>query len=428
MHQNIPSLTGLRFVAAITVVVSHTLLWTVKVSQPPPLLAFAWSLSAFGMTLFFVLSGFVIHMNYSSVVSTAAGLWNFFVARFARLYPLYFAFLSCDLLTQYFFGQLRKPRIETLPFYLTLTQSWTYLPIDGNALVYQFGQVPQVSWSISTEWFFYLAFPLLCFGITRLRSPRTIITAILALCVFAYAGSIVMRMHAPSIEAYGVARFGEIASNIQDGYFRWLAYFSPYVRVFEFALGCLTSALVRLLAPPTEREQVFGSCLLIGGIAGAAALQWVMFSMPGTSGLVVALHQNFGFAPFAAIMIFCCARYDSSIVRALSYPRVVLAGEASYSIYLSHPLVITAFAHGLPEVTDWRRAIGVSLQVAIIIATIIGLSLVLWSLIEMPARRAVRRWLTIPDRAAPKVAVTVVRRISARTRYRVTTEAGTRAK
>jgi len=75
MHQNIPSLTGLRFVAAITVVVSHTLLWTVKVSQPPPLLAFAWSLSAFGMTLFFVLAGeasYSIYLSYLLVITAFA--------------------------------------------------------------------------------------------------------------------------------------------------------------------------------------------------------------------------------------------------------------------------------------------------------------------------------------------------------------------
>jgi len=152
-----------------------------------------------------------------------------------------------------------------------------------------------------------------------------------------------------------------------------------------------------------------------------------MFSMPGTSGLVVALHQNFGFAPFAAIMIFCCARYDSSIVRAPSYPRLVVAGEASYSIYLSYLLVITAFAHG-SEVTHWRRAIGVSLQVAIRHYYRIVAGALVLDRNAGKAGRAAIAYHTIPDRAASKVAVTVVRSISARTPYRVKTEAGTRAK
>jgi peptidoglycan/LPS O-acetylase OafA/YrhL len=405
MRERVQSLTGLRFVAAATVVVSHALLSMVKVGHAPSFLIVASALSGFGMTLFFVLSGLVIHMNYSRLVSTPAGLWNFFVARFARLYPLYFAFLGLDLLMQFSFHQLRWVRLETLPFYLTLSQTWTYLPVDGNSLVYQFGPVPQVSWSISTEWFFYLIFPLLCLGIARLRRPGTIVAAIFALCVCAIGGLIVMNLQRASIDAFAVDRYGAIAANIQDGYFRWLAYFSPYVRGLEFALGCMISALVRALAPPTPREQEFGSHLLIGAITGAAALQWVMFGGSWTPTLLAAFHMNFGFAPFAAIMIYCCARYDNAIVRALSSARLVLAGEASYSIYLSHVLVIGAFAHGIPNVSDLRTAAGVLIQIAVALTAIIGLSLVLWSLVEMPARRAVRRWLTISDGTAPKMAV-----------------------
>ena len=41
------------------------------------------------MTLFFVLSGFVIHYNYNATSPVRADCATFFVARFARLYPLY---------------------------------------------------------------------------------------------------------------------------------------------------------------------------------------------------------------------------------------------------------------------------------------------------------------------------------------------------
>jgi peptidoglycan/LPS O-acetylase OafA/YrhL len=105
--------------------------------------------------------------------------------------------------------------------------------------------------------------------------------------------------------------------------------------------------------------------------------------------------MNFGFAPFAAIIIFCCARYENQIVRTLSSTRIVLAGEASYSIYLSHLIIINAFRYEAPTITSARVAVAVALQLAVTTIAIIGFSLVLWSLIEMPARRAVRRWLTI---------------------------------
>jgi peptidoglycan/LPS O-acetylase OafA/YrhL len=391
----LPSLTGLRFVAAMAVVLSHMLGQMVKLTHPGELFNFFSTFSGFGMTLFFVLSGFVIHMNYSYSVATSAGLWNFFVARFARLFPLYLLFLCFDLLMKFGFYQLQWQRLAALPFYLTLTQSWVYLPIDGNALIYQFGAAPTVSWSISTEWFFYFAFPFLCLGVAHLRRPWALLMAMLLLCGFAFLAVTMMNLHAGAIYAYGADRYGPIGSNGQDGLYRWIAYFSPYVRILEFALGCLVSALVRALAPPAGQEQRFGLALLTATIAATIALQWIMLGRAETPWLIIVLHMNFGFAPFAAIIIFCCARYENQIVRTLSSTRIVLAGEASYSIYLSHLIIINAFRYEAPTITSARVAVAVALQLAVTTIAIIGFSLVLWSLIEMPARRAVRRWLTI---------------------------------
>jgi peptidoglycan/LPS O-acetylase OafA/YrhL len=416
MQEKFPALTGLRFVAAMMVLISHLLALMVKVEQPIAFLHVLGSLAGAGMTLFFVLSGFVIHMNYGGTVSSPTGLWNFFAARFARLYPLYIMFLCSDLLMKFGFHQLHEQRLFALPFYLTLTQTWTYLPIDGNALVYQFGWAPSVAWSISTEWFFYFAFPFLSLGIACLQTPRKLSIAILALCVFAFFALTVMNLHAGGIFTYGADRYGPIGADGQDGLYRWIAYFSPYVRILEFALGCLISALVRALAPHTDPQQEVGLRLLIGAIVGAAALQWLMFGRANTPGLVTALHMNFGFAPFAAAIIFCCARYENAIVRALSTTRIVLAGEASYSIYLSHMIIINAFRYETPIISDAQVVIVVCIQAATTTIAIIGFSLVLWSLVEMPARRVVRRWLTVPT-VISKPATLAVAAESVRTSY-----------
>ena len=63
---------------------------------------------------------------------------------------------------------------------------------------------------------------------------------------------------------------------------------------------------------------------------------------------------SFGFAPPIAIIIFCCARYKSALARLLSEKRIVLCGEASYSIYLLHLLVIFAFRWEAAPVTSFR--------------------------------------------------------------------------
>lgn len=398
-NEKLPSLTGLRFIAAMAVVISHVIAMMLKAPGAPAivnvLLQVLGSLSGAGMTLFFVLSGYVIHMNYSNSIGGPRGLWKFFAARFARLYPLYFFFLCLDLSMKLGFHQFKVERLEALPFYLTLTQSWLYHPIDGNALVYQYGLVPAVSWSISTEWFFYLCFPFLCALIAPLRRPRAIIAAMIWLCALAFAVVIAVNLRSGAISAFGVSQYGPIAAEQQDGYFRWLAYFTPYVRVFEFALGVLVSALVRALPARNEQEAKWGAVATLCVIVGSLVLQWYMFGYSGTPGLIVALHMNFGFAPFMAALIFCCVRYDTAIVRFLSADLIVLAGEASYSIYLSHMLVINAFRYEVPPVTDVQIWMTVIPQVSITVGSIIGLSLILWRLIEMPARQVVRRWLTL---------------------------------
>src|SRR5580658_7765835 len=98
----IPSLTGIRAVAALCVVVSHGLTFMPAFPAGPPPVWYTelGSLSAVGMSLFFVLSGFVIHYNYSHFITRdrGRGLWNFFVARFARLYPLYIACIVFTLI------------------------------------------------------------------------------------------------------------------------------------------------------------------------------------------------------------------------------------------------------------------------------------------------------------------------------------------
>src|ERR1700722_12666427 len=87
---NIPALTGLRFVAAMMVVVGHGAPLIVGM---PALVAFLEPLSGSAMAPFFVLSGFVIWLNYAGSFSAGIDrkhLKHFAIARFARLWPMYF--------------------------------------------------------------------------------------------------------------------------------------------------------------------------------------------------------------------------------------------------------------------------------------------------------------------------------------------------
>lgn len=118
------ALDGLRFAAAIFVAGGHYTGMFAPGTMPAVMATF----TGLGMTLFFVLSGFVIHYNYHVHLRAAGGYRQFAIARFARLYPLYAILLVFELC--YIMLTTRgacggsgdaATRFAALPFYMTLT-------------------------------------------------------------------------------------------------------------------------------------------------------------------------------------------------------------------------------------------------------------------------------------------------------------------
>jgi peptidoglycan/LPS O-acetylase OafA/YrhL len=394
----IPSLTGLRFFAAMIVVLSHAIPKIVIYDNPPYFLRVLSQASAAGMTLFFVLSGFVIFLNYSRLIGTGTDLWNFFVARFARLYPLFFVCVAFDLLMTFSYNQMTLERLAALPFYATLTQSWVYEVIGNHSLIFQYGLMPQVSWSISTEWMFYFAFPFICGAILLLRTARTKLLGAVALSAFALIVITLLNFHADQIQAFGIRTFGPIAATQTDSFHFWLTYFSPYVRIFEFVLGCICASMYLALDEPSPREQRIGAALTFLSLAAIAGLQLlflgVRFENPYFP-ILQQLYLNYGFAPAAALLVFSCARCQNAIVRFMSGKWIVLEGETSYSIYLLHDVIINAFRYEAAKITSWNVAMGAYLQLAVVLGATAGISLISWRFIEVPCRSILRSILSV---------------------------------
>jgi peptidoglycan/LPS O-acetylase OafA/YrhL len=144
----------------------------------------------------------------------------------------------------------------------------------------------------------------------------------------------------------------------------------------------------------SDREQRFGLWLSIVALVCLPIWHSLMFSGPEASYwrlLSIPLHLNFGAAPLLAVLIFCCARYQNFFTRVMSDKKIVLCGEASYSIYLLHFLIINAFRYESPTITSWNVGLGVAAQFVVVLAATIGLALVSYTLIEVPSRNGIRR-------------------------------------
>ena len=209
---DVPGLTGLRFLAAFSVLIAHAFAVLMQGHDTPGSVAYwATQASGFGMTLFFVLSGFVIHYNYATLVTAgglrgvAAYLW----ARFARLYPLFLLTLLGYILIsrkhfQFWTGHPEpfESVLQALPYFLFSVQSWIYHPIGDTTLIYAIGGSSSLTWSISTEWFFYFLYPVVAWLVLRSRAPRLTIVLALAWCALWIALATAL-MTAPPISMPG---------------------------------------------------------------------------------------------------------------------------------------------------------------------------------------------------------------------------------
>jgi peptidoglycan/LPS O-acetylase OafA/YrhL len=380
----IPALTGMRFFAALSILVCHCITMSGFASSSPIYL-FRESAAQIGMTLFFVLSGFVLFLNYGP--QFASRPWreitrSFFVARFARLYPLY-AFCL-------FVMVLWKPwdiSIDALMF-VPLLQSWTPTIGHGGFLPTKIALMHH-SWSISTEMYFYVWFPVIALALVwwlRQRNPFTLAAVVFMLTV-----------------AIGYLAFKVADANILAGDQRvirlfWFAFYSPYVRVFEFLLGCIAAACFVSLSQtaPSRAEARYGRLIQALALASVLAIVAVRTSEEVPIGwnirnFVDFLANNYLYAGPFAVLLFCACRYSTAFSTFLSLRPIVLGGELSYSIYMLHWPLVLQFAPGRPpfdpNIGDY--ALFLCRCAAFMSLTIVA-SYGTYRLIEVPGRRYIR--------------------------------------
>ena len=148
------------------------------VSQRPGFLGNLLRAGFTTVSLFFVLSGFILAYNYldeqGRFIGTAR---DFYRARFARIYPIYLLALALDiplfvrLLSQ---AEPAAPPTEVARICastLTLTQSW----LEGGRPVWN-----TMAWTLSAEAFFYALFPFLGVWLARQSSRRLLVVAVSA--------------------------------------------------------------------------------------------------------------------------------------------------------------------------------------------------------------------------------------------------------
>ena len=172
---------------------------------------------------------------------------------------------------------------------------------------------------------------------------------------------------------------------------RWLLYFSPYLRMGDFVLGSLIAQFYIQLRGLKSggRENAIGTIVFLAAAASMVAIAYLMYAPDVGTNVFRKMYMNFGLAPSAAHLVFCAARYRNVVSRLLNAPPALVLGDASYSIYLVHYLVLMIVTKLIGTAVHGAmfNAIGLILST---IATLV-VSILLYAYYESPARKWLRR-------------------------------------
>lgn len=378
----IPSLTPLRGIAAMLVVIFHFHVLIGPLTSPENFIVSKFYLM---VDLFFVLSGFVVLHVYGETFSSKidkGDFWKFMKARFARIYPLHlFTFLYLFGWTLYLKSQIvfeDTPAVvqnildnTAIPGTLTLTQAWgTHMEATWNS----------AAWSVSVEWFLYLLFPFLAWIMYKSNTVVKLLLGVLSL-----------------IGLFGISYILEpvwIAEMniLRESTAQQLLYRTPntidIITGFALLRG-LCSFIFGMLAYELYKREI-GQSLLKNGYW--FVLLWV--------GLLLFWYKNLLPDPLVilvfTLLILHTAYAEGRVKTILNGKLLTYLGKISYSIYMVHiPLILTAFVLSLlqgempppPEeisyVNNWIGAV-ILLLIVIVIASLT------YRFVEQPARRKLK--------------------------------------
>ena len=362
-HDKIHALTSLRFFAAFWVMLYHTMPRDDIMGRAvAPVIDLGYT----AVSLFFILSGFILAKVYQRLRGRQ-NIIRFLMARCARIYPMYLLSLLIDVPRLVI---VRAAKLGAGTAIMFTGATFAFQAAALQAWIPRFRALNFPSWSISTELFFYLIFPLVLPWTEHVVRDRD---RILFMTLFVLANvAIALMLHQPHAPPGGV---GEIWQN-------------PILRLPEFMFGIF-------LAPPTangtsvllRRPWIAWSIPVIvsAGIATVIVTRPI-FDDPRTSETLL--------TPVFGLAIVLLASTRNGLARAISGRLPVLLGEASYALYLLHvPIVALFLAAGLQPAHWW------SPSYLAYVATTVMLSIALHLRFEHPARRYIMQmWATRTDR------------------------------
>ncbi|RKG93546.1 acyltransferase family protein [Corallococcus terminator] len=363
-------LTGLRFLAAAHIGAYHLYHMVFTGTEAPPGLHGLLDSGYVSVGFFFVLSGFILGYHHlERPPDTREVRKAFWVARFARVYPLYA--LGLVLAAPAFFKGLHAAWVEApgelwrldgaLVLAPLLMQSW----VPWTALAWN-----GAGWSLAVEAVFYAVFPFLAVRLGQ-TGPRALMLG----AGVAYALALVLPVLYLLVDPDHTT-----ASSYHSGPWMRALRFNPVARLPEFILGLFAGRyfLLRADTAPRPRPVV----LMALGVVILAAL------MASTS-LPFPLMHNGLLAPVFAALLVLLPRSQGFVARVLASRPFCFLGEASYSLYILHMPLLFTWKSVMKRLEVSTTSVG---AVVVLTVGVLVLCVLAHQWVEKPARRWIRAW------------------------------------
>jgi peptidoglycan/LPS O-acetylase OafA/YrhL len=348
-----PELDVLRFFAFLMVFLHHAfphepVFWT-NLGLPYPLarvLAGIGATGAFGVSVFFVLSSYLITellLREKDLIGTL-DVRSFYIRRILRIWPLYFAFLALAVVLQWIVPGQQVTWRAGLWFSL-LAGNW-FIVFHGfpSSVIFPL-------WSVSIEEQFYITWPAV---VRRVSETGMLMIASLLLAV-ATAARLYLGMH----------HIGE--SDV------WC---NTFVQLDPIAIGILMAVLLRGEVPRLSR--LSRAALMLAGVTGLA-LGSQFFGIkndPLTTARIV-----FGYPSVAiggALLLLSVLRTRMSGSNRL----LVYLGRISYGLYVFHVLGLLISDHVVRDQT--ASLLRYALRVSVALTATILMAAVSYRWLETP--------------------------------------------
>jgi peptidoglycan/LPS O-acetylase OafA/YrhL len=314
-RKNFDSIQLFRFLAALAVIICHSSFYASERLVPG---SYIYHEGSAGVSLFFVISGFVMIVSSEKLINKVGGWREFVVKRIVRIVPIYYLITTFKLIVLITATSLiLHSELDSL----LILKSYLFIPalnVDN-----EFRPLYGVGWTLNFEMFFYLLFAL-CLAFKFKPIPTlSIIFGLLASASFFktpdwsdwsfYADPIVLNF------VYGMVA----AKLIVKG--RLMPTF--------ISVGIVVVGLIYMFVPRVGILSDFKINTWIGGLS---------------SFLVVYGGASMDFKPRVKI-----------------YPWLIYLGGASYSLYLIHPTISPMVPALLKRVGAYSTLASIPLSVAL---------------------------------------------------------------